>query len=200
MHSAIHSFGYAIQKVRDLGLLHSAIKSLTTPAIDPSDLLRSQIVLAVSALDHLVHELAIEGMLQVYDGVRPATAAYERFQIPLGALNVGGLPTLSRSSFEASIRERHSYLSFQRPDKIADAIRLFSDVSLWDSVATHLGTNAATIKARINLAVDRRNKIAHEADIDPSYPGARWPIDTSDADGVTTLVDRTGHGIFDACK
>ena len=29
----------------------------------------------------------------------------------------------------------------------------------------------------MNLIVDRRNKIAHEADMDPSYPGIRWPID-----------------------
>ena len=27
------------------------------------------------------------------------------------------------------------------------------------------------------LIVDRRNKIAHEADMDPTSPGSRWPID-----------------------
>ena len=37
---------------------------------------------------------------------------------------------------------------------------------------------AKEIKQQLNRIVDRRNKIAHEADIDPSYPiGDRWPID-----------------------
>lgn len=40
-----------------------------------------------------------------------------------------------------------------------------------------MGTSAKDIKDRLDLIVDRRNKIAHEADIDPSYPDTRWPID-----------------------
>ncbi|MDP8933613.1 MAG: HEPN domain-containing protein, partial [Cyanobacteriota bacterium] len=37
---------------------------------------------------------------------------------------------------------------------------------------------AKDIKQQLNSIVDRRNKIAHEADIDPTYNiGTRWNID-----------------------
>lgn len=79
---------------------------------------------------------------------------------------------------EDEIRERLSYQSFQQPDKIGDAIRLISDKKLWDEVAAKIGRPAKDIKQQLSLIVDRRNKIAHEADIDPTLSlGNRWSID-----------------------
>jgi hypothetical protein len=49
---------------------------------------------------------------------------------------------------------------------------------LWDEVATKLGKSAKDVKQQLSAIVDRRNKIAHEADIDPTYSiGNRWNID-----------------------
>lgn len=200
MHKALSTFDCALQRVRDLAGLYSALGKLTTAALDSSDLLRSQIVLVLSALDHFIHELTVMGMLEVYDGIRSPTPAYGKFQIPVGSF--AGTPNtqLSRPSFEATIREKHSYLTFQRPDKIADAIRLFSEVKIWEVVANSLSADAKQLKVRIDLAVERRNKIAHEADIDPSYPGARWPISETDVTQVTELIEQVGHAIFQAVK
>jgi hypothetical protein len=79
---------------------------------------------------------------------------------------------------ENEIRERLGYQSFQQADKIADAIRYISDKKLWDEVASHMATSAENIKKQLKLIVDRRNKIAHEADIDPTFNiGGRWNID-----------------------
>lgn len=40
-----------------------------------------------------------------------------------------------------------------------------------------MGKSDKDIKQQLSLIVDRRNKIAHEADIDPSYGiGNRWNI------------------------
>lgn len=55
---------------------------------------------------------------------------------------------------------------FQDPAKVADAIRLVSRKKLWEEVGTLLGKNDADVKSRLKLIVDRRNKIAHEADMD----------------------------------
>ncbi|MBD0303213.1 MAG: hypothetical protein ICV85_13895, partial [Tolypothrix sp. T3-bin4] len=59
--------------------------------------------------------------------------------------------------------------------------RLISNKKLWEEVSINMGRLAKDtedIKNQLSLIVDRRNKIAHEADIDPSYPiGDRWPID-----------------------
>ncbi|MDJ0601643.1 MAG: HEPN domain-containing protein [Crocosphaera sp.] len=82
------------------------------------------------------------------------------------------------SWLEAEIRETLGYQSYQQPDKIADGIRLISDKKLWDEVGNNMNKPANDIKQQLTLIVNRRNKIAHEADIDPTYNiGNRWPID-----------------------
>lgn len=48
---------------------------------------------------------------------------------------------------------------------------------LWDEVATKLGISAKNAKQQLSVIVDRRNKIAHEADIDPTFGiGSSWYI------------------------
>ena len=180
MKHIIDNFNISFQRVEELGGLHSALGLLTTTAVDASDLLRAQIVLGVSALDYFVHELTVAGMLEIYDGIRPTTDSFEKFKVPLIALIGNQVMQMNRVNFENVIRERHSFLSFQQPDKIAEAVRLFSSIELWNHVASQVNISAKEIKERLRLIVDRRNKIAHEADIDPTYPGSRWPINVSD--------------------
>ena len=186
MISAIQQLRENIERVRAIGGLYEALNQLTTPVLDTTDLLRAQIVMAVSALDHYIHEVTRLGMLEVYDGTRPPTNAFQRFQVTIGAA-ITGFTSLSGSTwFEMEIREKHGYLAFQHPNNIAAAVRLFSPCELWPSVALQLGLTVEEVKNRILLIVERRNKIAHEADLDPSYPGSRWPISPSD---VTNAVD-----------
>lgn len=83
------------------------------------------------------------------------------------------------SWLEDEIREQLSYKSFQQPEKIADAIRYICDKKLWDEIAASMGKSAKDVKQQLSSIVERRNKIAHEADIDPTYftLGKRWDID-----------------------
>lgn len=49
---------------------------------------------------------------------------------------------------------------------------------MWDEVEKQMNKPAKGIKQQLNSIVDRRNKIAHEADIDPTFNiGSRWNID-----------------------
>jgi hypothetical protein len=73
------------------------------------------------------------GMLECHDNIRPPTDAFNRFQIPMVSA-VG----LTKEVLDAEIRNKHGYLSFQHPDKVSDAIRLFSNVELWKSVGAEL--------------------------------------------------------------
>lgn len=149
MQQAILQFRENIARVRHLGSLFQSIQAMTTPAIDLSDVLRAELVLAVSALDHLVHEMARLGMLEVYTGARTATDAYGRFRVPLAAASQSNVTASAADWLDASIREAHGWLSFQMPDKIADAIRLFSSVSLWTAVSSQLGVPAEDIKIQL---------------------------------------------------
>lgn len=159
------------------------------PGLDIDDLLRAQIVLAVSALDYYVHELTRLGMIEVFEGHRPQTDAFQKFQVTMiGAIN--GIATPGTSGWlDNEIRTKHGYASFQQADKVADAIRLFSGVPLWNSVSAQLGIDAALLKQQLRLIIERRNKIAHEADLDPSFPGVRWPITAANAIEATDFIE-----------
>lgn len=189
MHRPIQHFRSNIERVHAIGGLYEALSRLTTVAVDSTDILRAQIVLAVSALDHYIHEVTRTGMLEIYKGLRPPTNAFGRFQVPIDAAMMGIAGSGTTSWFETEIREKHGFLAFQHPDKIADAIRLFSSCELWPQVATNLGVPTQDLKNRLKLIVERRNKIAHEADLDPSFPGVRWPITTDDARNTVKFIE-----------
>jgi len=194
MHRAISHFEDNLARVRSLGGLFEALDGLTTQAVDATDVLRAEIVMAVSALDHYIHEITLRGMLEIYLGARPATPAYLRFEVPVSAA-VPEVVTGGTEWFEAIIREKHGFLSFQQPDKVAAAIRLFSSCVLWPTVSDALGFPTNSVKNRLRLIVERRNKIAHEADLDPSYPSTRWPISLQDAVGVVDFIESICHRI-----
>ena len=197
MNKAIDAFRTSMDRARHLGGLHDALSSLTTSAVDASDLLRAQLVLGVSALDYYVHEITVLGMVAVFEGRRPLTPAFLKYRVAMDSVLSG---TTGYAWFESDIRERHSFLSFQQPDKIADAIRLFSDVKLWQQVALQLSMPEQDVKARLKLIVDRRNKIAHEADVDPSFPNMRWPITKSDVDQSLTYIGQICESIYVAVQ
>lgn len=195
MLKALEAARESLLRVEHLGGLYSALQSLTTSAIDSSDLLRAQVVLAVSALDFYIHEVTVAGMLEVIKGDRPSTTAFDKNRVSVGAM-LGGMQSQTFDWFEADVRERHSFLSFQQPEKIADAVRLFSNVKLWDAVGESLGDK--DVKDRLRLIVDRRNKIAHEADMSPSYPGERWPITQSDVAEIRIFIGRVVEAIHES--
>lgn len=194
MQPPIDAFRESLSRVEHLGGLYKALSGLTTAAVDASDLLRAQVVLAVSALDYYIHEVTVLGMVAVFEGRRPVTQAFQKYRVAVGAVSLG-MSTRSSSWFETEIRERHSFQSFQQPDKVADAIRLFSDVKLWQEVASRMSSTEKDVKDQLKLIVDRRNKIAHEADLDPSYPGTRWPIKEMDVDLSLQFLRAVGESI-----
>ncbi|MGJ4900387.1 HEPN domain-containing protein [Bradyrhizobium sp. HKCCYLS2058] len=195
MLDAISSYRANIARVQSLGGLNAALGTMVTDAIDLSDILRAGHVLAVSALDHFVHEAVRIGMLEVFDGKRAMTPAYARFRVPLDALSANA--AITRANFEDEIRSQHSFQSFQHPDRLADAFRLVTEIKLWDALGDKLGRPAKDLKDALRLVVDRRNKIAHEADVDPTYPNARWPITIADLNSTIDFTNGIVEGIYD---
>lgn len=194
MQQAIEAFRQSMSRVEHLGGLHQALSELTTAAVDASDLLRAQVVLAASALDYYIHEVTVLGMIAVFEGKRHPTPAFQKYRVSVSAISIGMVAGGSYW-FETEIRERHSYLSFQQPEKVADAIRLFSDVKLWQEVAIKMVSTEHAVKEQLKLIIDRRNKIAHEADLDPSYPNTRWPITVQDVSCTLKFLRDLGESI-----
>ncbi|MFH0924330.1 MAG: HEPN domain-containing protein [bacterium] len=196
MLNSIQHFKTNINRVKEIGGLYDALSGLTTSIIDASDLLRSQIVMTVNALDHYIHEVTRHGMLEIFDGNRSPTDAFLKFQVSMETLQQLSVSLgASRALLENEIREKHSYLSFQHPDKIGDAIRLFYSPPLWPEVASSLSFSVNDVKTTLKLIVERRNKIAHEADMDPSYPGTRWPITKNDVQMTINFIENVCESI-----
>ncbi len=193
----LEQFRENIRRVQNLGGLYDVLSQQTTPALDLTDLLRSQIVMVVSALDHYVHEITRVGMLEVYSGKRPQTPAFLRFQVTMEA-TLQGIAAVQGNDgwFDEEIRKKHGYLAFQQPDRIADAIRLFSSCSLWISVASELNLEVENMKMELQLIVDRRNQIAHEADLDSRIPGNRFAISSSDTERMINFIQDLGEAIY----
>jgi hypothetical protein len=196
MQAAIDQFRANIDRIRNLGAIHRALKAQTTEVIDLSDILRAELVMAVSALDHYIHEIVRIGMLEIYHGNRAKTAAFLRFSISLDSALQGITTPTSDDWLDNEIRVRHGWQSFQQADKVADAIRLISDVSLWEEIANQLGRNSQDVKRQLNLIVGRRNQIAHEADINPTFPGERWPIDEALVDDAISFIEQIAETIY----
>jgi hypothetical protein len=76
---------------------------------------------------------------------------------------------------------------------------MVSPCSLWNEVSLKLGASAATVttaagdlRKKLSVIVDRRNKLVHEADLQPTVPRIAWPISRSDlaeVGGIVSTID-----------
>ena len=181
---AVSALDYYVHEVVTLGMLeiHRGNRSEPTPSnTTQSAFSRFQVSLGGARQDRLtaINIAAwLEAEIQQTEGYTFLEQPYTVSDlVPTVASSI--LNKLNNTSWlESEIRERLGYQSFQQADKIADAIRHISDKRLWDEVAIQMNKSAKEIKQQLNSIVDRRNKIAHEADIDPTFNiGSRWNID-----------------------
>jgi len=128
-------------------------------------------------------------MFEVLRGARPQTPAFENFTVSMKMVIDARADPSKDNWLDPAVRAQHGHKPFMKADDIADAFRLISSVPLWPAVGTALGTDANGAKATLKTIVDRRNKIAHEADLDPTQPGVRWPISDSIASHAVDEVE-----------
>lgn len=155
-----------------------------------ADCNRAVVVLVVSALDTYVHDLCVEAGTLMAAGKRARTAAFSNLRVRIVAAERG----LSDPTWlAAEIREAQGRETFQRPDAIAQALKIVDErPGIWLRVAARLGREAGEVRDHLNAIVSRRNMIAHEADMDPTW-GRPRPLDASEAevalDFIQKLVD-----------
>jgi len=200
-------FDKQVERARDLVGTAAALNASLTGAVDVSDLYRAAYVQAVSALDTFIHSDVRARMLATFP-TDSHTQAFDRFRVSLSSVQVAlatqGDLASQLNWLDAEIQDQHSYLSFQQPDKIADAIRLVSNVRLWDALALSFGqaamdgeSGAKILKRRLTLMVDRRNTIVHESDLNPTPPGDRlYPMTRATAEDAIDFVERLVHEIY----
>ncbi|WP_125472021.1 hypothetical protein [Achromobacter aegrifaciens] len=203
--SPLKCFQDAWERCATLSQLHAFAAAHIANALRKEELLRAEWAARVSALDLYVHEKVAQGLLQVFIGAKPSTPAFERFTIPnsvLMRIRSATEPAQQYAAFDFEIRRQLSLVSYQYPDAIADGIRLISSVELWKAIALHHGStpqaaisDAKALKGQLKMIVDRRNKIVHEGDMQPSFPRAAWAITPEDLTIVESLIRKVVFGI-----
>ena len=172
---------------RDLIRGGQHLERLQVGAFDVTDLYRSAWVQAVSSLDHWVHR-------EVYDRALgfalnphvPRPKRFLRMDVPMDLLeNVLHHSAEPRELFPDYLRAKFGHLSFQAPDKIKEALGHVTDEQVWPSVASLLGADPT---ADLKAIVQRRHRIAHEADRDPDRPGHKKPVSGGEAAAVVERV------------
>lgn len=195
-------------RCEQLSALHAFLANNLSAVLRPDEILRAEWVARVSALDLYVHELVAQRMLAIFEGRFPKTAAYSAFRIPtetLDRIRSSTVPSDTSAAFDFEVRKQLGLLTFQDPEKIADGVRLCSNAELWLCVAEKLGATAQpkvaeakAIKRTLAAIVQRRNKIAHEGDLQPGIPRTPWPISQPDLTTVSSFVEKIVRAI-DAC-
>ena len=206
----IAHFDAVWKRCDQLSALYAYLSKNVSGVLQPEELLRAEWVARVSSLDLYIHELVAQQMAAIFRGERSVSSGYSRFQISNETLNrirAAATPSDASAAFDLEIRDRLSLLTFQDPDKIADGVRLFTNIELWNEVALKLGATPATkaaqakhLKTELSLVVQRRNKIAHEGDLQPSLPRAPWPINQPDLVLVARLIEKIVKTIDDIAQ
>lgn len=188
-----------------LSSMYAYLAVNATRAIQTEELLRAEWVARVSALDLYVHELVSQRMVDVFSGNRLATPAFDRFVVPnetLFRIKHASCHDDGRRAFELEVRRQLSVVTYQMPESIADGIRMVSPVELWNAIAVYQGAlqsevtrKAKTLKRSLAVIIERRNKIAHEGDMQPSMPRVPWSISKDDLVTVRQVIENIVRGI-----
>lgn len=189
------NFARNYQAVRELGNIYSFLYPQVT-AIDVSELLRAEFVLAVSAFDCYMHEIVRAGLVDLLFGCRNERGL-KCVELPLDfvkiALNISDEHE-RRQFVDASIKRQLSKDSYQSPKSVEYAMGLIGVKHLWTELSSRMGIAPNQIKETLALIVNRRNKIAHEADYD-DYIGGKTEIEKQWVDDsiefISSFVEKT---------
>lgn len=197
MHNSVALFNLNLAQSRNISALHDYLS--TSIAIPGSfdDLLRSQLVYAVSAFDKLIHDLVRIGMVGTFMGVRPATSKYLAdpisMQVHMDIMQATVPP--KEHIFEQALFRKFKTVSFQEPAKVADGLSyVWEESQKWQKIAAVLGVTDHTARTTLKVIIDRRNAIVHEADIDP-LTNSKISIAKVESEGGLDFLQSCGNAI-----
>lgn len=201
MDEIYNEFERSIAQIRQTNDVYKYLKDvvkLNNAGID--DILRSQIVNVISALDRYLHEKVRKGICDMFLGNRDITNKFKSFSVSSDTvLRIWGDSSLTIIDREILINEvviqSLKTLSFQKAIKIKDALSY-----LWDEphkmviIAKEMEVPGLTdndkqryLTQKLDLMVERRNQIAHESDI---YFGVKRSICQDDVIDAITFIEK----------
>jgi hypothetical protein len=161
-----------------------------------SEMLRSEVVNSISALDRFVHDLVLEGILQIYLNLREQTSSYKNLNISIVQHKTLSTSILPEVDLRQIILQKHKYLAFQEPAKISTALSLiWNESHKWQKLSSILGLSENDAKVKLKNIVMRRNQIVHESDVD-IFTGSEMPIVKTDVEDSVNFIENLGNAIY----
>lgn len=193
-------FDDSFQRIRNQDAIYQyLVATLHFPEKDISDMLRSEVVYAVSSFDRFIHDIVKQGMVDIFIGNRSITNSYSNFSISLNqlqAIRIAGSIPPPQSIFENIISEKHKQLSFQEPNKVSEALSLiWNENYKWQKIASCMGISESDVKTELKNIVIRRNQIVHEGDLN-LMTGNLQDIYYTDVVISVDFIEKLGACIF----
>ena len=179
-----------------------------------NNLLKAQLVNVVSAFDMFIHGIVKKGVIEIFNKTRKETPKFQSFAFQaktilklIEVMSPGFMPSSSDDIpdviLEKELSNKLSFMSFQSPDKVTDALSLIwgephkMQVLAADLNISGSNTNekANNLKQELTTIIQRRNQIAHEGDINPATQLPR-SIELSDVDKASDFITSLGHAVF----
>ena len=192
MTNTINAFNVCIRDIQKMRVFYMFLRDrYKIPEGELSDLLRSELVNLVSAMDRFIHEFVRIGIINSYTNKSVQTDKCKSIPIKFSILNKviecqlrKTPPTCNEETAEYWINNEIKTIlrsmSFQKIDKIKDALSY-----IWDLV-----------EKKIDLIVTRRNQIVHEADYDVSI-NSKQTIDIEWLDDTILFVKEFVYSIYE---
>lgn len=192
-------FQLILHDTENAAVVYSYLKNTVCPPFDYSDLLRWQWAQGVSALDKFIHDIVRAGMLEIYMGKREATPRWSSFPISIELhQQMQDNPAGACMLLESEILRKHSFLSFQDPDKIAEALSfIWNEPHKWQVLSAKMGMDEKFVRTYLKNISIRRNQIVHEGDYS-SLHLQRQLISEQDTKAVLDFISKLAEAIFNS--
>jgi hypothetical protein len=177
-----------------------------SPTIDIDDFYRAAWVQAVAALDHWLHEEVLRRVAELTLQDSPSMPPQlQRYELPLHRVEAvrRGEVTLSEAVVE-HLRDKLAVQALQHPGKIAEVLKLVTEKKVWYEAAGCINKeffqgrttfNEKTLRSRYLEITQRRNKIAHDADLIDGDLKQRRPIDEAEVTDAIDWIERIALAI-----
>ena len=190
-----------VEDTENVEVLYNYFEKTMAVPVDISDLLRWQWVQSISAFDKFIHDLVRVGMLEIFVGNRALTPKYKDFQIDIQTYwDMANNAIDASMILERKIVMKHSFMAFQDPKKVAEALSyIWNESDKWEKVSNLMGMDRNSCTTYLKNIVIRRNQIVHEGDYTDNL-SKRQDIFPQDVIDIRDYILKLGKAIYDCVK
>ena len=194
-----------IEYARKMVVAGQSLETFQSPVFDIGDFYRAAWVQAVSAIDHWFHEELYRRVADLAGQDGPGMPhQLTRFELPLEKVEQIGHGTITLAdAVSEHVKAKWANAALQNPRKISEALKLVTEENIWAKAAVQINTwnhgrTAMTeqmLKRQYMTITDRRNKIAHEADLLDGDLEQRRSITAAEVTDAISWVERIAVAI-----